>query len=102
MTTHMSRDIIHPDYQLGHPAYFDVSVHITTHPAHISSFTSCAGMAAAAGEVAKDAKHLAIVEKAGGDFIPLVVECFGVWIPFALWILHSIADHTTTWSGISP
>jgi len=36
-------------------------------------------VAAAAGEVAKDAKHLAMVEKVGGDFIPLCVECFGVY-----------------------
>ena len=34
-------------------------------------------MAAAAGEVAKDAKHLAAVENVGGDFIPLVVESCG-------------------------
>ena len=59
-------------------------------------------MAAAAGEVAKDVKHLAIVEKAGGDFIPLVVESFWVWTPFALSVLNSIADRTTTCSGISP
>ena len=89
-------DIFHHDYQLGRPAYFDVSVHSTTQPAHISSSASCAGVAAAAGEVAKDAEHFAIVEKAGGDFIPLVVESFGVWTPFALSILNSIADHTTT------
>ena len=59
-------------------------------------------MAAAAGEVAKDAKHFAIVEKAGGDFIPLLVESFGVWTHFALSFLNSIADRTTTRSGISP
>ena len=95
-------DIFHPDYQLGRPAYFDVSVHSTTQPAHISSSASCTGVAAAAGEVAKDAKHLAIEEKEGGDFIPLVVESFGIWTPFALLVLNSIADHTTTHSGISP
>ena len=61
-------DIFHPDYQLGRSAYFDVSVRSTTQPAHISSSASCAGVAAAAVEVAKEAKHLAIV---GGDFIPL-------------------------------
>jgi len=33
--------------------------------------------------VAEDEKHLAAVEKVGADFIPLVVECFGVWTPFA-------------------
>ena len=51
--------------------------------------------------MAKDAKYLAIVEKAGGNFIPLVVKSFGIWTPFALSILHSIADRITTHSGIS-
>jgi len=81
--------------------YFDVSVCSTTHSSLISSSAFCAEVAAAAEEVAKDEKHLAMVEKAGGDFIPLVVECFGVWTPFALSILHSIADRTATRSGIS-
>jgi len=35
--------------------------------------------AAAAGEVAKDEKYLAAVEKVGSDFITLVVKTFGVW-----------------------
>jgi len=58
-------------------------------------------VAGAAGEVAKDEKHLAMVEKAKNDFIPLLVECFGVWTPFALLILHSITDRMTTRNGIS-
>ena len=95
-------NIFHPDYQLGRPAYYDVSVRSTTQPVHISFSASFAGVVAAAGEVAKDAKHLATVEKAGGDFIPLVVESFGIWTPFALSVLNSIADRTTTHSGISP
>ena len=56
-------------------------------------------MAAAAGEVAKDEKHLAAVEKVGFDFIPLVVECFGVWTPFALKTLCTITDRTPPHSG---
>ena len=68
----------------------------------MSSSTFYAGVAAAVGEVAKDAKHLVIVKKAGGDFNPLVVECLGIRTLFALSVLHSIADHTTTHSGISP
>ena len=91
------------DYQLRCPAYFDVSVCSTStiQPAHISSSTSSAGMAAAAGE---DAKHLAIVEKVyrGSFHSTIVVECFGIWAPFALSVLHSSADRTTTCSGISP
>ena len=47
-------DIFHPDFQNGRSAYFDVSIRSTTQPAYISSSTSCAGVAAAAGELTKD------------------------------------------------
>ena len=57
-------DVYHPDFQHGCPAYFDVSVHSTTQPSHIS-FSSCAGVAAAAGELAKDQRHQDAVEEAG-------------------------------------
>jgi len=67
------------DFQHGHTAYFDISIRSTTQPSFISSF---AGVAAAAGEVAKDEKHLAAVEKVGSDFMPLVVKAFGTWTPF--------------------
>ena len=40
----------------------------------ISSSASCAGVAAAAGKVAKHVKYLAVMEMTGGDFIPLVVK----------------------------
>ena len=40
------------------------------------------------------------MEKVGSDFIPLVVESFGVWTPFALKIMHLIADCTTPRSGV--
>ena len=42
-------------------------------------------MATTAGEVAKDEKYLAAVEKVGSDFVPLVIETFGVWTSFALY-----------------
>ena len=45
-------------------------------------------MAAAAGEFAKDEKHLAAVMKMGEDFIPLVMETFGVWTLFTLQSLN--------------
>ena len=93
-------DVFHPDFQHGRPAYFDVSIRCTTQPAFISSCASCAGVVAAAGEVAKDEKHLAAVEKVGSDFIPLVVETFGVWTPFALKTLQNIADRTTPRSDV--
>ena len=57
-------------------------------------------MVAAAGEVAKDEKHLAAVEKVGSNFVPLVVETFGVWTPFALKMLHVVADCSTPRIGV--
>ena len=63
-------------FQNGRPAYFDVSVHSTTQPSHISSSASCTGVAAVAGEAAKDAKHLAMVEKVGGDLFRYVWNDF--------------------------
>ena len=49
-------------------------------------------MAAAAGMLAKDEKHLAAVVKVGADSIPLVVKIFGVWTPLALQSLNITAD----------
>ena len=65
-------DAYHPDFQFGRLAYFDASVHSTTQPSHISLSSSCAGIATAAGEVAKDLKHQDVVEETGCDFIQLV------------------------------
>ena len=39
-------------------------------------------VAAAAGELAQDQRHQDAVEEVGCDFVPLVVETFGVWSPF--------------------
>ena len=72
-------DLFHPHFQDNRSAFFDISVRCTTQPSFISSSASCAGMAAATGEVAKDEKHLAAVEKVESDFICLVVETFGIW-----------------------
>ena len=89
-------DILHPDCQLGRPADVDVFIRSATQPAHISFTASCAGVAAATGEVAKNTKNLAIVEKAGSAFISLVVRS-GCHLYS---ILHSIADRTTICSDI--
>ena len=58
-------------------------------------------MAAAAGEEAKDNCYLESVTNDGGDFIPPVCESFGVWSPFALSTLFTIADRTTVKNGLS-
>ena len=59
------------------------------------------GIAAAARELTKDERRRDFVEDAGCDFIPLVMETFGVWSPFVLQVIYSIADHTTARSGAS-
>ena len=50
--------------------YLDISVRSTTQASHISSSFSCAGVATAAGELAKDEKHRDAVEETGCDFSP--------------------------------
>ena len=94
-------DIYHPDFRLGRPAYFDLSVRSTTQSALISSASSQAGVAAAAGEVAKDTKYQDMVSDSGGDFIPLVCETLGVWSPYALNTLFLIADRCTVKNGLT-
>ena len=74
-----------------------MSVRGTTQPSHISFSSSCAGIAAAAGELAKDQRHQDAVEEAGCDFVQLVVETFGVWSPFSLQTLRTIAERTTAY-----
>ena len=91
-------NVYHPDFQYGHPAYFDVSVYSTTQSSHI--FSSCAGVTAAAGELAKGQRHQDAVEEAGCDFVPLV-ETFGVCSPFSLRTIHTIADHTSQKSCVN-
>ena len=58
-------DVYHPDFQHDHPAYFDISVHTTTQASRISCSSSCAEVAATAGELAKDERHQDIVEESG-------------------------------------
>jgi len=72
-------DVYHPDFQCL--LRFISSQY---YPAFLYFFCSCAGVAAVAGELAKDLRHQDAVEEAGCDFFPLVVETFGVWSPFAL------------------
>ena len=93
-------DIYQPDFTLGRPTYFDLSVRCITQPSIISAAGSKAGVAAAAGEEAKDDHYLETVNNHGGEFFPLVCKPFGVWTPFALSTLSTIADRTTVKSGI--
>jgi len=57
-------------------------------------------VAAAAGEEANDSQYLDSVAKNSGDFIPVVCESFGVWTPYDLATLFSIADRSTVKNGL--
>ena len=89
-------DVFHPDFVLGHPAYFDVSVRNTMQPAYITKSANVAGTAAMAGEEEKDLRHDNEVTAAGGNFYPLVVESYGYWTPSSLESLKTIAAKTTS------
>ena len=54
-------EVFHPDFQHGQLAYFDISICSITQPVFISRSASWSGVAAAAGEVNKDEKHLETV-----------------------------------------
>ncbi len=67
-------DVFHPDFSLGKPAYFDISVRNSFIPSHLINAAIKAGAAAEAVEVEKDERHLANVLSYGCLFYPLVVE----------------------------
>ena len=65
-------DVFHPDFQLGNPAYFDVSVCHPLQDSLICLFAATAGVAAGCGEVDKDSHHEAL-------YGPQVVFLFLWW-----------------------
>ena len=57
-------DIYHPNFCLGCPAYFALSVRCTTQSAIISCSSSQAGVATAAGEEGKDSQYWTVLPRA--------------------------------------
>ena len=100
-TNHRPGDIHHPDFCNGRPTFFDISIRNTMKPDNIASASIAAGSAAAEGELCKDHKFLSMVEAVGGSFVPLVVETFGVWTPYATKMLKCIATHLSLHNGLS-
>ena len=84
-------DVLHPDFKDGKPTYFDVSVVNPLQPGNINDSSHNAGAAAANREAEKDQKFFDSVAGMGGVFIPLVVETYGRWTPFACSTLKVIA-----------
>ena len=59
-------DVYHPDFLLGRPAYFDITIRNSFQPSYVIHSAHYAGAATAAGEIEKDDRHMANVEVAGG------------------------------------
>ena len=74
-------DVYHPSFLNGRTAYFDLTVKNTLQPGFLARGAPVAGIAADAGVAAKDVTHADAVTSVGGEFYPLVVESFGVWLP---------------------
>ena len=94
-------DVHHPDFLDGRPTFFDISVRNSLQPNHLNEASTSAGVAAAAGEAEKDAKHRSSVEQGGGRFVPFVVESLGLWSPYARPMLKRIASRSTFKNGLS-
>ncbi|XP_062518293.1 uncharacterized protein LOC134193482 [Corticium candelabrum] len=94
-------DVYHPDFLLGRPGYFDITVRNSFQQSHIVHSAYCAGAAAAAGEMEKDDRHKDNVEATGGVFYPLVVESYGTWTSSSLQTLKTIARRTSLRSSIT-
>ena len=59
-----------------------------------------AGVAASRGNLEKHVYHEAEVHKAGGVFVPLVMETLGLWSSVSLKFLKEITVRTTSQSGL--
>ena len=90
-------DVFHPSFANGRPTFFDVSVRSPLTLGNINIASQQPGWAGLCGEIEKENIHANSVEQSGGAFIPLVVETFGLWTPFARQQLRKIASGTAVY-----
>lgn len=91
-------DIYHPDFDQGCPTFFDVTITCPTSEGNLNAASEVVGHAANRAEEGKDRKYRDRVEAAGGSFLPLAVETFGRWTPFARRTLKEIASRAAVFS----
>ena len=91
-------DVFHPDFCNGSTTYFDILVRSALHFGVLVHSASTPGFAAIKG---KDVKYKDLVDAVGSKFLPLVVDNFGVRTPSSIEILHSIAQSSTVWNGLT-
>ena len=80
---------------------FDVTVANSLQPSFIIKAASNAGAAAEAAEDCQDFRHADRVTAADGIFYPLAVETLGLWTPYSLKILRSIASRISAMSHMT-
>ena len=92
--------MFHPDFQYGKPFYFHVSVCHALQDSLLCLSAATAGVPAESGKANKITIIKLLYRLLGVFlFVPLVVECLGLW---SLNSLKNIAFHTTSRSGTSP
>ena len=84
--------MFHPNFSLGKPGYFDISVRSSLQSQFLSKASEYPGAAGDAGEIDKDGKREEEVNAAGGLFFPLIVETLGLWTPNSLRIIKLIVS----------
>ncbi|KAL5457675.1 hypothetical protein EMCRGX_G034960 [Ephydatia muelleri] len=89
-------DVLVPNWDLGKPAAFDLSITTTLHPSVLLEVSMTAGSAALVAENRKHKYNDRKCEEPGWVCIPLVVETYGCWGAAAVAALSKLAGRLST------
>eukprot|EP00731_Ephydatia_muelleri_P010053 Em0005g639a len=89
-------DVLVPNWDLGKPAAFDLSVTSMLHPSVLLEASMTAGSAALVAENRKHKYNDRKCEELGWVFIPLVVETYGCWGAAAVAAFSKLAGCLST------
>eukprot|EP00731_Ephydatia_muelleri_P015665 Em0009g89a len=89
-------DVLVPNWDLGKPAAFDLSVTSTLHPSVLLEASMTAGSAALVAENRKHKYNDRKCEELGWVCIPLVVEIYGCWGAAAVATFSKLAGRLST------
>ena len=89
-------DVLVPNWDLGRPAAFDLSVTSTLHSAILTEASMTAGSAAFSAETRKHNRNDDECKELGWVCIPLVVETYGCWGAEARQAFSRLASRLST------
>ena len=89
-------DVLVPNWDLGKPAAFDMSVTSTLHSSVLLEVSMTTGSAALVAENRKHITNDRKCEELGWVCIPLVVETYGCWGAAAVAAFSKLACHLST------